>query len=133
MNRIDTIVKAINEKFPRSSFLEVPQEKFKCIEEQFGEIPSDLKELYMKLGYGGVGDSYFSIHFFLEPTDIYDVDMAQQLDGILIVGDDFAGTCYAYDTKSSWTFGSIDCSGEFESLPELYSDFLDFFEKYILD
>ncbi len=133
MNRIDTIVKTINEKFLDSSFIEVPQEEFISIEQQFGEIPSDIKMLYLKLGYGSIGRGQFSIHCFLKPTDIYDAETARQLDGILIVGDDFAGTCYAYDAKNNWIFGCIDYGGEFEPLLPMYSDFLDFLEKYFLD
>ena len=133
MNRINNLVRSINGKFPVSSFSEVTQEDFENTERQFGDIPSEVKQLYTKLGYGCIGDGYFQIHFFLEPIDIYDVDTAQQLDGILIVGDDFAGTCYAYDSKNNWTFGCIESNGKFEPLLGIYSDFIDFLEKYILD
>lgn len=133
MSKVDIIIKTINEKFPDSSFLKVASDDFKNIEQQFGKIPPELKELYTKLGYGGIGDSYFRMHLFLEPSDIYDADTAQALDGILIIGDDFAGTCYAYDTKHNWIFGYIDTDGTFEHLLGIYSDFIDFLEKNILD
>ena len=31
--------------------------------------------------------------------------------GIVIVGDDFAGNCDAYNTKDNWKFGSIGHDG----------------------
>jgi len=89
--------------------------------------------MYLNYGYGTIGDSYFHIHALLKPDDIYDSETAKKLNGKYIVGDDFAGDCYAYDAINKWTFGFIDCNGEFNELTDIYSDFIDYLKKLALN
>jgi hypothetical protein len=55
-------------------------------------------------------------------------ETAAALDGVVVVGDDFAGTCEAYDTKRGWKFGSVGASGEFSENGS--EDFIQFLESW---
>ncbi|MDO6810625.1 hypothetical protein Q4603_18525 [Zobellia galactanivorans] len=120
------MIDLIKSTYPDSWFKEVNQEWIKEIESKYSELPKNLKTLYNQLGYGGIGPSHYAIHVLMEPEEIYDPLTAKELAGKLIVGDDFAGCCYAYDTQDNWQFGYIEHTGEFESLEGVYSDFIDF-------
>jgi len=120
MENLSKTIELIKKTFPESKLDKVKNEWIENIEMNYSEIPMKLKVLYGELGYGTVGDSYYSIHVLMEPNEIYDPITAKELKGILIVGDDFAGDCHAYDTRDNWNFGYIDCNGKFEKLEGLY-------------
>ncbi len=133
MENLAKTIELIKKTFPESKFDKVKYEWIDNVEKNYSEIPVRLKELYNKLGYGTVGDSYYSVHVLMEPDEIYDPITAKELKGKLIVGDDLAGDCHAYDTNDNWSFGYIDCNGQFEKLEELYSDFIDFLNQLCLN
>ncbi len=114
MKDIEEIEKYIKEKYPKSDFDPVLDKWINDVEKRYPGMPSDLKEIYSKIGYGSIGDSVYMIHALLDPSEIYDEETSKKLDGIVIVGDDFAGNCTAYDAKNGWKFGGIECGGEFE-------------------
>lgn len=133
MNSAKKTIEILKRTFPESSFNLVKEEWINAIETKYPNIPENLKSLYRELGYGTIGDSYYSIHVFLEPTDIYDQETAEGLKGKYIVGDDFCGDCHAYDAEDNWKFGYIDCNGEFNNLAGIYSDFIDFLYQLALN
>ncbi|WP_430816565.1 hypothetical protein [Carboxylicivirga sp. RSCT41] len=128
MEKTKKTIELLKRTFPDSSFDLVKEEWISDVENIYPNIPENLKYLYRNLGYGTVGDSYYSIHVFLEPSDIYDKETAVGLKGKYIVGDNFCGDCYAYDAENNWIFGCINSSGEFNTLSELYADFVEFLE-----
>jgi len=73
------------------------------------------------------------IHCLVDPDEIYDAETATSLQGVLIVGDDFAGNCEALDAANGWQFGSIGCEGCFEAYDDVYSSFTDFLQKWFVD
>ena len=129
MSYVKETIKLLIDTFPESSFNVVKNDWIKNIENQYSVIPINLKSLYNELGYGTIGDGYYSIHVLLEPEEIYDPETAKNLTGKLIVGDDFAGNCHAYDAQDNWSFGYVNCNGEFEKLEDYYSDFIDYLNK----
>lgn len=128
MNRVQDLINKLKETFLDSKFDYIKNDWIDIIEKKHPNIPENLKQLYVKLGYGTIGDSYYSIHFLLEPDEIYDEITANELKGKYIVGDNFSGDCHAYDANNNWAFGYIDCNGEFNILPE-YADFIEFLEE----
>jgi hypothetical protein len=133
MEKVKRVIALLQQTFPGSSFEQVNREWISEVEEKFEDVPENLKYLYDNLGYGTIGNSYYSIHVLLEPDEIYDHETSKKLQGKYIVGDDFAGDCHAYDAQNGWTFGYIDCNGEFNSLSEVYIDFIDFLEQLALN
>ena len=124
MSNIQNTISLLKTTFPESKFEEVKTEWKTHIEENYGEIPADLKTLYNQLGYGTIGDSYYSIHYFLEPDELFDPSTAAELNGKLIVGDDFAGSYHAIDPQNNWSFGHIGYDGVFEKIDFNFIDFL---------
>ena len=110
----------------------VKPEWIEAVDKRHPGMPEELRRLYTKYGYGAVGESLYRIHFLLDPSDIYGPETADGLGEILIVGDDFAGDCEAYDAADSWRFGSIGSNGEFEPYDDIYSSFIEFLEKWFI-
>jgi len=133
MEEVKKVIELLQQTFPNSSFNPVKSELITDVQEKYQHIPENLKYLYSHLGYGTIGDSYYSIHVLIEPSEIYDQETSKKLHGKLIVGDDFGGTCHAYDAQNGWAFGCIDSNGEFNDLREIYPDFIDFLEQLALN
>lgn len=133
MKEVDATIELLKRTFPGSSFNPIENVWIKVVEEKYPNIPENLKYLYRNLGYGTVGDSFYSIHMLLEPDDIYDPETSKQLKGKYIVGDNFCGDCHAYDAENNWTFGYIDCNGNFNELTEFYADFIEFLKQLALN
>jgi hypothetical protein len=133
MNRVESVIYLLKKTFPDSKLGLVKSDWLNIIENKYPNIPKDLKELYTKLGYGTIGDLYYSIHVLLEADEIYDAITANELKGKFIVGDDFCGDCHAYDADNNWAFGYIDCNGEFNILTDYYADYIDFLEKLAIN
>ncbi|MEZ6136319.1 MAG: SMI1/KNR4 family protein [Pirellulaceae bacterium] len=130
--KIDDIVSQIQTKEPATSFIPVKPEWIDSAAKRFPGMPDDLRQLYLSHGYGRIGDSRYMIHCLLEPDEIFDPETARALDGVLIVGDDFAGHCEAYDASDNWRFGSVGSDGNFEPYDGVYSSFTDFLEKWFV-
>src|SRR5215213_2098372 len=105
MEKVKKVIELLRQTFPNSSFEPVKIEWITEVEEKYQNIPGNLKYLYSTLGYGTVGDSSYSIHVLVEPSDIYDQETSKKLQGKYIVGDDFGGVCHAYDAHKNWAFG----------------------------
>jgi len=129
MEKVKKVIELLQQTFPTSSFNPIKLEWIAEVQGKYPGIPENLKYLYSNLGYGTIGDSYYAIHVLMEPSDIYDQETSQRLEGKFIVGDDFNGDCHAYDAQNNWTFGYIDCNGQFNDLGEIYADFIDFLEQ----
>ena len=130
---VDEVMSQILRKEPATSLMPVKEEWLAAADESFPGMPEQLRRLYTQFGYGSIGESRYMIHCLLEPSDVYDPVTAEGLNGILIVGDDFAGNCEAYDAANSWRFGSIDKRGEFEPYGHDYSSFIAFLERWFVN
>ncbi|WP_145312040.1 hypothetical protein [Gimesia fumaroli] len=128
---VTRLIEQLNQYQKDSSILEVKEEWLAEIENKYPRMPEDLKELYLTLGYGSIASSSYMIHIPTEPDEIYDEETAKGLEGILIVGDDFSGTCEAYNAKQGWLFGTIGSHGQFEEygpeVPGLVHFLIDWF------
>ena len=129
---IDNVVAQIQVREPATSFMPVQPEWVDSVAKRFPGMPDDLRHLYTTYGYGSIGDSRYMIHCLLAPDEIYDPETARDLDGVLIVGDDFAGHCEAFHAANGWLFGSIGSNGNFESYDGIYSSFTDFLEQWFV-
>ncbi len=130
---VHEVIELIRRTYPNSRFRDVNKEWIATIEKRYSSIPANLRSLYEDLGYGGIGPGHYSIHVLMDPDEIYDLETAAALKGKLIVGDDFAGCCQAYDTQNNWEFGYIESTGEFESFKGIYDDFIAFLHEMTLN
>ncbi|TWT92608.1 hypothetical protein [Neorhodopirellula pilleata] len=129
---IDDVITQIQNREPATSFMPVETDWVDSVARRFPGMPKELRHLYLTYGYGPIGKSRYMIHCLLEPDEIYDPETARGLDGVLIVGDDFAGNCEAYDAANGWLFGSIGSNGCFEPYDGIYFSFTDFLEKWFV-
>lgn len=129
---IDDVVAQIRVTEPSTSFMPVMREWIESVVTRFPGMPDDLRHLYAAYGYGAIGKGRYMIHCLAEPSEMFDPETASGLEGVLIVGDDFAGHCEAYDAANGWLFGTIGSDGRFEPYGEMYSSFIDFLEKWFV-
>ena len=132
MNKAERLKVALEEAKPDSQLALQNSADVAKVVELYPNFPAELTDLYTIVGTGRIGSSSYSIHFPpSDPEDIYDSATAKELNGIIIVGDDFAGNCEAYNTNGGWRFGTIGSDCRFEPYDEFKSltDFLlDWFE-----
>ena len=128
--RLEQLRSAILSKLPASRLEPLTESELGQVLLRHPNLPDHLRQLFTVLGAGVIGDSRYAIHALLDPAEVYDAETARGLDGVVLVGDDFAGTCDAYDTKRGWKFGSIGASGEFT---EADGDLIDFLESWYGD
>lgn len=114
--------------FPTSNLRPLTAAELAGITERYPELPEHLRQLFTVVGIGSIGNSRYMIHALLDPDELYDPETAAALAGVVVVGDDFAGTCEAYDTKRGWKFGSIGAAGKFDE--NGYGDFIDFLNSW---
>jgi len=84
-------------------------------------LPEDYLIFLKEVGWGCIGDSRYMIYEGpMEPSEIFDAETALGLEGVVIVGDDFAEYCEAYVRRGSGCiFGSVSKEdGTFSAHPE---------------
>jgi hypothetical protein len=97
---------------------------------EFPKLPAHLRNFFKEIGCGCIGNSRYMIYDLLSPKDFFDDETATGLDGVFLIGDDFAGHHEAYDTRGrQWIFGMVGSNGKFVPHTE-YTDFVDFIEKW---
>ena len=105
---------AILANHPKSRLKPMTAAEMKKLLSQHPKMPAHLRDFFSQVGCGSIGDSRYMIYDLVSPEDIFDEETAAGLKGILLVGDDFAGSHEAYDTRGrSWQFGSVGDSGTF--------------------
>lgn len=89
-------------------------------------LPIDFTSFLQELGSGEINKNTYVIYQgFLEPNEIYDQETAEELDGILLFGDDMQGYCNGFDTKRNWCIVEIDPTNmSYEKTHENFSDFI---------
>ena len=130
--KIDEVVAQIQVREPATVFMPARAEWIDAVAKRYPGMPDDLRHFYVTYGYGSIGDGRYMIHCLLEAGEIFDSETARGLDGVLIVGDDFAGHCEAFDAANGWLFGSIGANARFESYGGIYSTFTEFLEKWFV-
>lgn len=114
--KLDQLRQTILEEFPDSRLTPVPAEELERLQAMWPEAPADYIEFLRSVGAGTIGNGRFMVYSGLvEPDSIYDAETAGDLDGVILIGDDFAGYCLGYDVKKRWRLGEVDESGEFEA------------------
>ena len=131
IERLQQLRSRILAKLPQSKLKPLSTTQLAELVEEYPDLPEHLRQLFTVIGAGSIGRGRYMIHALLGPDEVYDPETATALAGVVIVGDDFAGTCDAYDTKHGWKFGSIGGNCTFERSP--YGDFIEFLEKWYGD
>ena len=132
-DRLESLHRLINERFPESRLAPLSSDELTAIKQEHPDIPNHLFDFYKTIGCGCVGNSRYMVHELLPPSDIYAPETAAELGPVVIVGDDFAGNCDAYDPTDGWQFGSIRSSGSFEPMGNAYPTIVDWLHFLFAD
>src|SRR5688500_18426494 len=97
IDRLQRLRSTILAKLPASNLTPLTDPELAKLVEQYPGLPEHLQQLFTIVGVGPIGDGRYMIHGLLDPDEVYDPQTVAALDGVVIVGDDFAGTCEAYD------------------------------------
>jgi hypothetical protein len=120
------------ERYPESQLEPLTAREIAQVKKRFPDLPAHLVKFFEAIGCGRIGASRYMIYDLHSPEDIFDEQTAAGLEGVFLIGDDFAGTHEAYDTRSNWRFGSVGGAGTFQPHTE-YATFIDFLEAWYVN
>jgi hypothetical protein len=129
LNRLRQMRLLIKERYPESNLTLLTTEQLSRLRKRFPDLPEHLANFFKEVGCGRIGDCNYMIYALLGPNEVFDPKTAAGLDGVVLVGDDFAGCSEAYHTKRNWQFGSVGSNGKFEPHTK-YPTLIDFIEGW---
>ena len=112
-----TGIDSIKERLHESSILTpVSAIDTEALRAEFVGIPIEYTDFLEKVGYGDVGD----IRLYESPTSPSDIYPKPQgdLSGIVLLGDDFQGYCFGFDTAKDFCLVEVDPRGHPRPLSE---------------
>ena len=113
--RLQKLRDALLTRHPESKLDPLTPAQMKRLLSRHPKMPAHLRDFFRQVGCGCIGDSCYSIYPPIDPSEIFDRKTAAGLKGVVLVGDDFAGTHDAYDTRGRWwRFGQVGDGGTFQ-------------------
>lgn len=132
IRKLRKIRDVILERFPESRLKPLTATNLAKLKKTFPDIPAHIVKFFETVGCGCIGQSRYMIYDLHSPQGIFDKETAAYLEGVVLIGDDFAGTHEAYDTRSKWRFGSVGAGGRFQPHSR-YANFVDFIEAWYVN
>lgn len=132
-SRIRRIRDAIRKDLPESRLEPLTQKQLTAIKKKHPKVPAHVLQFFKEVGCGSIGPSRYMVYDLIDAAEIFGKGSEAELDGIVLIGDDFAGHHEAYDTKDGWRFGSVGGNGTFDPYGKLYRDFLEFMERWFVE
>ncbi len=132
VHRFNKIRDVIRERFPESCLEPLTDKQLAAVNGRHPKVPEHVLEFFKVIGCGSIGPSRYMIYDLIDAVEIFGEGSAADLDGIVLIGDDFSGHHEAYDTKTKWRFGEVGSSGRFEP-HTAYRDFVEFIERWFVD
>ena len=77
----------------------------------YPHLPGDYIQYMSNVGYGGTENGRMIYSAPVSPTEIYGREL--ECAGLVILGDDFAGNCFAYDFVGQ-RYGEVSPDGEWQ-------------------
>ena len=128
-----TLAERIRRVLPASRFEPVPPAGIQSILAEFPGVRHDYLAFLREIGWGHLGESNFMFYSgLLEPSDIFDIETARSLEGVVLFGDDFAGWSAGFDTRHDWRIIGID-STDLQVEPEREQTILGFLHARLND
>ena len=81
---------------------------------KYPDIPRHYLAYLERVGWGDVGLMIYSGP--VSATEVLAPDLDASVDGILLIGDDFAGWSIGLDTRNGWRLVGVDEDGELDNL-----------------
>lgn len=77
----------------------------------YPRLPGDYIQYMSNVGYGGTKNGRMIYSAPVSPTEIYGRELERA--GLVILGDDFSGRCFAYDLVGQ-RYGEVSPDGEWQ-------------------
>jgi hypothetical protein len=103
-----------------------------AVKRRHPKVPARVLNFFKVVGCGSISPSRYMVYDLIDAVEIFGKGSAADLDGIVLIGDDFAGHHEAYDAKAGWRFGMVGGSGRFEP-HTVYRDFVEFIERWFVE
>jgi hypothetical protein len=100
-----------------SSLQQIDDLGYKELENEFPGIPRDYLNFLKAIGYGNLGD----IQLYegpVPPSSIYGQKSVDNLDSLVVFGDDFQGYCFAFDKNDCYRIVELSPRGEIDKTVE---------------
>ena len=132
IRRLNRIRDVILDRFPESRLKPLTDKQLALVKRRHPKVPAQVLEFFKVVGCGCIGSSRYMIYALINAVDIFGKGCEEDLDGIVLIGDDFAGHHEAYNTKDKWKFGKVGGGGRFQP-HTAYRDFLNFIEQWFVE
>ena len=132
LRRLDRIRDVMRERFPESRLKPLTEKQLAALKQRHPKVPAQVLDFFKVVGCGSIGPSRYMVYDLIDAVEIFGEGSEADLDGIVLIGDDFAGHHEAYDTKAKWRFGTVGGSGQFQP-HTVYRDFLEFIERWFVE
>jgi hypothetical protein len=132
VRRLRRIRDVIRERFPDSQLEPLTDEQLTAVKQRHPKAPAQVLRFFEVVGCGSIGPSRYMVYALIDAVEIFGPGNTAELNGVVLVGDDFAGHHEAYDTKAAWRFGTVGGGGRF--VPHtVYRDFVEFIERWFVE
>lgn len=132
IRRLRTIKAVIQKRYPESRLEPLTAREMARLKRRFPDLPAHLVNFFQVIGCGSIGNSRYKIYDLHSPEDIFDKRTAADLEGVVLVGDNFGGTHEAYDTRAKWRFGWVATWGTFYPHTD-YATIIDLIESWYVN
>ena len=106
-----------------ASLERVPAAAARRMRKEHPGIPEDYLAFLQTVGFGSIGDRSFMIYGGpISPPFVYDPATAEAVEGVLLFGDDFQGSCVGFDARRRVV--EVDPRGETKVVAPTFTRFL---------
>ena len=125
-DRVRELAELIRATYPNSKLTTLPHEALASLQHAHVGLPDDYLHLLGSVGWGNVGSGRYSL--YSGPVAAAEMFPGHAgLEGLFLVGDDFAGTMAAYDTNSRpWSFIVLDHCAPSDATDRPYTTLAEF-------
>ncbi|MCH1918303.1 hypothetical protein L9G15_02530 [Shewanella sp. A3A] len=126
MNAIQTLRDKVTAEPTDSNLTKATDDQLAKHLSDFPDLPAEYLSLLKELGYGSYGQMGFVIYGGpLSPDEIFDSATATELEGCILVGDDYSGGMIGYqNTDNGYVFKQFDHHEIIDVEPTNLIDFL---------
>ncbi|MBU2708935.1 hypothetical protein KCM76_23270 [Zooshikella marina] len=105
MNTIQALCEKVESELTDSNLTKATDEEIYKNLRDFPGLPEEYLALLKEIGYGSYGQMGFSIYGGpIDPDEIFDSETAKELEGYVLVGDDYSGWMIGYQRTENGYF-----------------------------
>lgn len=105
------LLNAIRRVFPAAQLTPLQDTEVAAIRTRFPDTPEHYLEFLRHVGYGSLSGNFMLYNGLVEPDEIFDTQTANDLAGIVFIGDNFAGWMVGFEIRNGWRLVAVDSCG----------------------